>query len=80
MRKTKETHSVILHQCRLRLSPAQARWLARLVARPGRLVADSELRSDQLTWKEIGTIREAIRAHGFAIYRVKHRGFVLLSE
>jgi hypothetical protein len=80
MSKTRAAYDVILHQCRLRLSSGQARWLARLLAQPGRLVADSELLPDSLTCKEIRKIREAIEPHGFALYRVKHCGFVLLLE
>ena len=77
---------IILNGRRLRLSPRQARWLSTLLARPGRLVSESDLQDDvppgsgtSLT-RAISRIREVIRPHGYTIYRVVGYGFVLVEE
>lgn len=77
---------IILHGCRLRLSPIQMRWLSTLLSRPGQLVRDTDLqpavtsRSDGALVKAMSRMRERIHPHGYAIYRVVGHGFVLVEE
>jgi|GEM_PF-2162770 len=76
------TPSIVLHGRRPRLSPAQARVLAALLARPGQLVAESELLlpgDRRRLLRLVSRIRPVIEPHGLAIYRVPQRGFVLLA-
>jgi DNA-binding response OmpR family regulator len=80
---------IILHGRRLRLSPVQESRLTTLLAHSGHLVSDRALHpvssasgsgSDAQLAKAISRLRQLIRPHGYAIYRVVGRGFVLLAE
>jgi DNA-binding response OmpR family regulator len=77
---------IILNGRRLRLSPKQAYWLSTLLAHSGQLVSESDLQGVVLSGSEaslsraISRIREVVRPHGYAIYRVVGYGFVLVEE
>jgi DNA-binding response OmpR family regulator len=79
--------SLILHGRRLRLSATQTRRLSALLAHPGRLVRGQELQveapasasaaSAAMQAKAISRMREVLRPHGYDIYAVVGRGFLL---
>lgn len=77
---------IILNGRRLRLSPRQARRLSTLLAHSGHLVSDRALQqaassgSGTALAKAMSRLRDIIRPHGYAIYRVVGQGFVLLPE
>ncbi len=77
---------IIVHGCRLRLSPMQMRWLSTLLSRPGKLVRDADLcpavpsGSNGALAKAMSRMRERIHPHGYVIYRVVGHGFVLVEE
>lgn len=77
---------IILHGRRLRLSPTQAHTLSLLLAHRGQQVSEADLQrpvlpaSSAALAKAISRMREVVRPHGYAIYRVVGHGFVLLEE
>ena len=77
---------IILHGRRLRLSPSQTHRLSTLLAHSGQLVSEEDLQraippgSDTTLAKAISRMREVIRPHGYAIYRVVGHGFMLVEE
>lgn len=77
---------IILHGRRLRLSLTQAHTLSTLLAHLGQLVSEADLQrpvlpgSSAALAKAMSRIREVVRPHGYAIYRVVGHGFVLLEE
>ena len=76
------TTPIVLHGRRPRLSPAQARVLAALLARPGQLVAESELLlpgDRRRLLRRVSRIRPVIEPHGLAIYRAGGAGYLLLE-
>jgi DNA-binding response OmpR family regulator len=77
---------IILHGRRLHLSSTQADRLSSLLARPGQLISEGDLQhpvlqeSSAALAKAISRLREVIRPHGYAIYRVVGHGFLLVEE
>ncbi len=74
---------IILHGRRLRLSASQARRLSLLLAHPGHLVCATQVghparpESALVLAKAISRLRNVLRPHGYDIYAVPGRGFLL---
>jgi DNA-binding response OmpR family regulator len=86
MGKSSSRSQLLVHGRRLRLSAAQQRRLTTLLAHSGHLVSDRALqqaaaaRSRTALAKAMSRLREIIRPHGYALYRVVGQGFVLVPE